>query len=44
LASHLGQFGAQLSIAFFALADAFVMPSTGEGFGIVFLEAATECL
>lgn len=28
----------------FALADAFAMPSTGEGFGIVFLEAAASGL
>jgi len=30
--------------AVFALADAFAMPSTGEGFGIVFLEAAAAGL
>jgi phosphatidylinositol alpha-1,6-mannosyltransferase len=35
--------GAELS-DYFALADAFAMPSTGEGFGIVFLEAARSGL
>ena len=29
---------------YFALADVFAMPSTGEGFGIVFLEAAASGL
>jgi phosphatidylinositol alpha-1,6-mannosyltransferase len=41
-------FTAQVSDAelpdYFALADVFAMPSTGEGFGIVFLEAAASGL
>jgi phosphatidyl-myo-inositol dimannoside synthase len=35
----LGTVGSQLLAELYRMADLFVMPSTGEGFGIVFLEA-----
>lgn len=39
-----GQVPASELPGYFALADVFAMPSTGEGFGIVFLEAAASGL
>jgi phosphatidyl-myo-inositol dimannoside synthase len=40
----VGKVGADLLPDYYALADVFAMPSTGEGFGIVFLEAAVSGL
>jgi phosphatidylinositol alpha-1,6-mannosyltransferase len=35
----LGRVGLQTLVEIYRMADLFVMPSTGEGFGVVFLEA-----
>ena len=44
LCALLGRLHGQELLDYYRLADVFVMPSTGEGFGIVFLEASATGL